>query len=151
MELASAGLVCVCVAGWERRAFGGEQAYRSAWTAASEAKMPGDFAPGERRCERFGRPSMRRPTWPHARRMARSTLMTAASSRLLHGKMSTIEPFGARVDLDLCSATSAACAEEVRLALDTHGLLIFRRQAVAPDDQLRVARWFGDIFVLLMM
>ena len=35
MELASAGLVCVCVAGWERRAFGGEQAYRSAWTAAS--------------------------------------------------------------------------------------------------------------------
>jgi taurine dioxygenase len=46
--------------------------------------------------------------------------------------------------LDLARELAADVAAELRAALDRYGVLLFRDQRLAEEDQRRFTRWFGD-------
>lgn len=56
-----------------------------------------------------------------------------------------IDPFGAKVDLDLGAGVEERRVAELRELFDVHHLLLFRDQSLSCDDQRRVAGWFGPV------
>ena len=58
---------------------------------------------------------------------------------------SALQPFGAMVRMDLRDAASEGQIAELRALFDSHHLLYFPGQSLAPADQRRVAGWFGPL------
>jgi len=56
-----------------------------------------------------------------------------------------LEPFGAKVDLDLGCAVSSRQIEQLRALFDTYHLLVFSGQSLSSDHQRRVSGWFGPV------
>jgi taurine dioxygenase len=59
-----------------------------------------------------------------------------------------MKSLGAEVcGVDLRDALAPDVVSEIRQAWETHGVLLFRDQALSPDDQRRFTRCFGDLQV----
>lgn len=58
---------------------------------------------------------------------------------------SRLQPFGARIELDLAGDVGAAQIEALHQLYDTHHLLLFPDQKLAGEDQVRVSGWFGPV------
>jgi taurine dioxygenase len=56
-----------------------------------------------------------------------------------------LQPFGATVALDLRGDVDEAQVAQLRQLFDTRHLLLFPGQSLAPEDQRRVAGWFGPV------
>lgn len=54
-----------------------------------------------------------------------------------------LQPFGARVDLDLNGPVCEEQVEQLLELFDRYRLLLFRNQRLPYDDHLRIAGWFG--------
>lgn len=58
---------------------------------------------------------------------------------------SPLQPFGAKVDLDLGEEVSEGQIARLRDLFDTHHILVFSDQKLSPEDQSRVSSWFGPL------
>lgn len=58
---------------------------------------------------------------------------------------SPIQPFGAKVDLDLRTELSDAQIARLRELFDKHHILVFSNQSLSPDEQSRFCGLFGPL------
>lgn len=58
---------------------------------------------------------------------------------------SALQPFGAKVDLDLSGNVSDAQCDELRRLFNEHHLLYLADQSLSESDQARISSWFGPV------